>query len=240
MDPVLTLTIVGLVLLSILRYAKHHICISCMKRGKNIISFIVGATIVVIFTELLNDIYSEVHRFNDLLILLVPIAFTASMYVERHIDHHKDHHEKEMEMELLTKNLSFFSGLVGGLLITNMEHKSLLSLTVFLVVIFAYDIIRGVSYHIIYEKHEAKHKKFLAELKNIALAAAPLYGFALARTFPVPELLQIVLISIFGGFLLHILLKEVVLPHAKKSCPRSFAAGFILFLLIFFWQHTYM
>ena len=135
MDPILIAIIVFIIIVAVVKYIEHEICLSSSKYGTHLISFIVGASIVTIFAELLNDIYTEIHSINNLLVLLLPLSFVILMFIEQHVHNHIKEGKKKMELSRLLKGISFFSGFVVGMIAINNPQPTLFKEIIFLLVI---------------------------------------------------------------------------------------------------------
>lgn len=227
MDPILISIVIFISVITLIKYLEHDFCISSLKYGRQIVSFIVGASIVTIFAELLNDIYTEVHSTNNLLVLLLPLSFIILMFIEQHVHKHIKKSKKNKELSSLLKWISFFSGLVVGMIAINNPQPTLFKEIIFLLVIGSYDLIREISFHLVQEGGHGAH------FKRVLLSLSPFYGFALAFYLPIPEVLNVAILTVFGGALTYFMVREIVLPQEERIRPIFFSLGFLTMTAIF-------
>jgi hypothetical protein len=111
----LVVQLIVLSALSFVKYIDKDFCLQTLKNGRSIISFLVGAAITLLFTEVLNEAYKEIHRIHDGLILILPLTFYLSMVFKNHIKNHKGIRAKK-EKSLYASILSFLSGIILGMI----------------------------------------------------------------------------------------------------------------------------
>jgi hypothetical protein len=231
MEVPLIIALLGCIALSVFKYYESKICVICHKQGKKVISFLVGATIITIFVELLDDVYLSVHSTNNLLILFLPFAFMILMLVERHIYRHRSKELMHKELKKMIKVLSFSSGFMIGLISVYDLKTTITTQIIFILFLLAFDFIRELSIHMIEGEH--KVRTIPQKIKKVFYALSPVYGFTLAYFVAMPPYLKTSILSLFAGSMIYVLVKEVVVTREEKIQPPQFVAGALVMVAIF-------
>ncbi len=230
MDQLVLVSLLGAIALSIFKYFENHICYICKKKGQNIISFIVGATIITVFVELLNDIYHNIHANNHLLIVFLPLAFICLMLVERHIHTQKDRKHRQRELKALIQVISFVSGFVIGMVALLDMHYDLVKHTIFILFLLSYDFIREISIRLIEKPRKRSSMQLVA---YVFYCMSPIYGFLAARYLPISPGLKTVILASFGGAIMYVIVKEVIVRREEKVQPIPLVIGSLTMIAIF-------
>lgn len=215
--------------LSIFRYFEENICLAGFKYGRKIVSFITGAMIPIIFLELLKDVYIDINITNELLALFLPIGFIISFLIEKHIYSHpkrKNKKEKLHSMYLVISSVSaFFLGIIFATDIqTNLYNEILLLVTFCL-----FHIMRSIYMHHIDNKETHMHSK---KIKRLLYGASPIYGFLLGSLLNIHSTINIALLAIFSGAMMHIIVYDIMIEE-KETILSYFLLGAIIFTGLF-------
>lgn len=206
----------------ILKYFEENFCLSSLKNGNKVKSFIVGAAIVATFAEIINNSYQEILKVDESLILLVPFALIIFMFIERHIDKHRDIKEKEKELALMIKSFSFFTNFLIGLLIVQNIQNSLSKEILFLGLLLSYHLVNEGSFHLIHEEH--KKLDFSQKIKQFILALAVIYGATISYFINIPAILNVGFIAFFTGALIYVFIRAIA-SQEEKTITSYFLAG---------------
>ena len=226
----LAVTLIFLLIVSILKYFEEKVCLACYDEDHKIISFIVGATVVSLFVELLNDIYLRIHDTHSLIVLLLPFAFIMLMLVERHIREHIDDYKKGSELQVLMKTLSFFAGILIRMVAAFYPQENMFEAVIFLGILTSYHFISAISVHFIHEKQSKDGKESF--FGRILLVLSPFYGFAAVYFLNPSEIVNVSILTFFGCALIYVIIKEV-LPKGKGTKISYFLAGAALLAAVF-------
>lgn len=217
-----------LTVLSAVKFIDKGICLKSLKHGRSIISFLVGAAITLLFTQVLNDAYKEIHRLNDLLILILPATFYISMVFKNHIKNHKGFRAKR-EKSLYASILSFVSGTILGMIAYSTLDDSISGAIILLATLLVYELVSDLSIHIYHEKTFGKKNKII---KKILHSLSPFYGFAIGAFTNFGELAAVSLVIAFSGAFLYIILEEIF-PHEGELNLSSFIIGMLTLMVVF-------
>lgn len=217
--------------MSVLKYFEDRFCLACLSYGRKITSVVIGATVISLFTELLDSIYTGIHETNKLLVLILPISFILFFFLHRHIYQHKDSQRQSNELNTVVKTAMSFSDVLIGILAVSQVRNNLLSEFIFLGILLSYELIEQLSFHIIHEKKSSQ--KMCSQLQKIFLSIWPLLGFLYAYFIGVSEMITTVLLAIYGGIVFSIIVREIF-SQERKILPVYFLAGTSSFILLFF------
>lgn len=220
---------IGIALMSIIKYFEDSFCLACRTNGRKIVSILIGAISVSIFVELLDDIYTGIHATQNLLVLFLPVGFIISLLIEKHINNHAKN-RKLKELGIFAKMISFFSGLIIGILAFQIIQGTLVKEIFFLLMLVSYDMIRDLSMHVI---HEEKQKATTTQkISRVFLSLSPVYGLLIAWSLPITPFYNVSLLALFGGAMIYIVAKEV-LPKEKYIDSNGLLLGSSLTVLIY-------
>lgn len=229
-NPLLAVIFVFILSISALKYFEDRFCLACLASGRKIISIVIGATVVALFTELLDSVYLGIHSTNKLFVLILPLSFIIFIFLYRHIYKHKDNQEQSKELNTVVKTLTSFSDVLMGILAFTHIQSDLLSEIIFLGILLAYELIEQLSLHIIHEENGLKKPR--SELRKIFLSLLPLFGFLYAYFIGVSETTSAVLLAIYGGTVFSVMVREIF-SQERKILPYYFLTGASLFVILF-------
>lgn len=232
MDNILlTVIFVFILCISALKYFEDRFCFACLTSGRKIISIVIGATVVALFTELLDSVYLGIHSTDKRFVLILPVSFIVFIFLYRHIYKHKDNQEQSRELNMVVKTLTSFSDILIGILAVTHIQSNLLSEIIFLGILLAYELIEQLSLHVIHEENGSK--KPHSELRKIFLSLWPLLGFLYAYFIGVSETTSAVLLAIYGGTVFSVMVREIF-SQERKILSSYFLTGASAFVILFF------
>lgn len=232
MDTLLLMSaFVFVLLISVLQYFEDRFCIACLVYGHKMVSMIIGATIVALFTELLDSAYLSIHNTNNLLALVIPLAFVAFLFLYRHIFGHKNNASKSRELTFSMRFLASFSDLLVGILAIAQIKNDLFSEIVFLGILLAYELIEQLSFHLVHEETVIVERPYNI-LKKIGFSLWALIGFAYAYFIGISATLGAVLFAIYSGAVFSVVVREIF-SQERKILPYYFLAGLFFFSALF-------
>lgn len=230
MEHTLLTTIWAFVIgLSIFRYFEEDICLASFTYGRKIVSFIIGAMIPIIFLELLNDVYLQIHTTHDILALLLPFGFIASFLIERHIYSHPKRKNKKKELHKMYAIVSSISAFLLGIIFATNIQATLYQEILLLVTFCLFHIMSSIYVHHIDEKETNMHS---SKLRRLIYAFSPVYGFAFALTIQLPQVISVSLFAIFSGALMHVIVDDIM-TEEKETILSWFLIGALLFTGLF-------
>ncbi|MDA1061002.1 MAG: hypothetical protein O3B47_04370 [bacterium] len=231
MDPILLIVVIFLVILTVIKFFEDSFCLDATSAGRKIVSFLTGAAIVTVFLDLLDEIYLGIHAINDFVVLVLPVAFIVVFLLENHIYHHSKK-KKYKEQRILIKSISFLAGTLVGLIAMSNFQENIFKEIIFMALIVSYDLMREVSLHLMHEDRPEKLSK-IDYLLKILMSSSPFFGFFLAYYFDISDLVNIILLTIFGGAVIYVLMREII-PKEKDIYPIPFLTGVVFLMAIFF------
>ena len=230
----LVITLVFVFFVSVLKYFEDRFCLTCFTRGRQIVSVILGATVVAMFTELLDGIYSGIHNTNNLFVLILPLTFIAFMFLHMHIYKHRDNQIQSSELNFTVKTITSLSDVLIGILAATQIQDSILSEMIFLGILLSYEVIEQLSMHIVHEEgFRRESKKAYSVFFKLFLSALPLIGFAYAYFIGISEAASVIILALYGGTLFSVIVREI-LSQERKMMPAYFLSGSGVFILLFF------
>lgn len=227
----ISVVIIFVGLISVLKYFEDRFCFACLTHGRKITSAVIGATVIALFTELLDDVYAGIHETNKLLVLILPVSFIFFFFLHRHIYQHKDSQQQSRELNLMVKTAMSFSDVLIGILAVSQIQSNLLSEFIFLSILLSYELIEQLSLHIIHEENSVRETH--NPLRRILFSIWPLLGFFYAYLVGVSEMTSALLLAIYAGTAFSIIVREIF-SQERKILPVYFLTGTGLFILLFF------
>lgn len=224
----LVVQLIVLSTLSVVKYIDKDFCLQTLKHGRSIISFLVGAAITLLFTQVLNEAYKEIHKISDLLILILPFTFYLSMVFKNHIKNHSGFRAKK-EKSLYASILSFVSGIILGMIVFSTVSESIVASGVLLSTLLIYELVSDLSIHIYHKKTFGKKH---VRIKQVLLAASPFYGFAIGALTKFGQIFSVSLIIAFSGAFLYIILEEIF-PREGELNMNNFLQGMVTLSALF-------
>lgn len=233
-NTLLIITLIFVFVVSALKYFEDRFCLACLRSGAQIISVILGATAVAMFTELLDGIYSGVHTTNNLFVLILPLSFIAFMFLHMHIYKHRDNVVQSKELNFMVKTITSFSDILIGILAATQIQDSVLAEMIFLGILLSYEAIEQLSMHIVHEEGVRREgKRVYSVFSKLLLSALPLIGFAYAYFIDISEVASVVILAVYGGTLFSVIMREILLKE-RKMIPAYFLSGSGVFVMLFF------
>lgn len=222
--------IIFLVIITTLKYFEENFCLSGLKHGQKVISFIIGAAIVATFTEILNSTYQEILATYEPIILIIPFTLIIFMFIEQHIEKHKETKERKKEIAIMIKSLSFLTSFLIGLLIILNVQNTLSKEIIFLGILLSYHMVKEGAFHLIHEEH--KKMTISRRIKQAILALAAFYGVLLGSLINISETTNAAFLALFTGALIYILIRAII-PREDKAIPSYFLAGAFSITILF-------
>lgn len=217
-------------LITVLQYFEDRFCIGCLLYGQQIISVVIGATVVALFTEILDSAYLNIHGTNDFFVLIIPISFIVFLFLYRHIYSHGDDEKKSDELSMAMRFMAVFSDLLVGLLAFTHLKTDLFSEIVFLGILFSYELIEQLSFHLVHENKVTDKPRGV--LKKVFFSLWALFGFVYAYFVGISEISSAVLIAIYAGAVFSVVVREIFSKERKIVFPY-FLGGGLFFSVLF-------
>ena len=226
-----SLVIIAVLTLSLLRYKTGSLCLACTKHGNKIMSFIIGAAIMLIFLHLLSVVYFEIGSLHPFLILLLPIGFCTFLFIEQHVQHHKRKDIQTEEARTVHLVLSAISRILVGFALIQNTQSSLVDGILLIFVFVLYDLIDTITLHSLHHRKEVvsmKHK-----LRRVLFSLAPVYGYVIGLLINIPRVIHFGIVAFLTGIILHAIFREII-PEEKRILPLYFSIGVLFFVGLFF------
>lgn len=231
MDNLLLIVIVAFVILiTVLQYFEDRFCLVCLTYGQKIISVIIGATIVALFTEILDGAYVKIHSVNDLFVLIIPVSFMSFFLMYRHVFKHDGGETRTKELNGLVKFLASFSDVLIGILVVSQVKTDIFSEVIFLVILLSYELIEQLSFHLIHE--EKTSIKPHSALKKAVFSSWALLGFLYAYFIGISEMVSVILFAIYAGAVFSLAVREIF-SQERKIILSYFFGGMVTFTALF-------
>lgn len=202
---------------------------ACFRHGREVVSFIIGAMIPIIFLELLMDVYKEINTTDKLFTLFLPLGFVLSFLIERHIYREKKQKNKKQELHKMYVIISFIWAFFLGVIFATDIQENLYMEILLLVTFCLFHIMGSIYVHHIDEKETNMHSQ---KLKRLTYGFAPVYGYLLASNFLLPHGMTIGLLAVFTGAMTHTIVDDIM-AEERKTLLSWFLAGNILFTFLF-------
>ncbi len=220
--PVNTTVLLPLfVLIGVLKFFEDRFCLVCLRHGRLLVSAVVGAASVSVFTQLLNDTYTVVHNAHPLTLVGLPVGFVATILISRHIHAHEDR-QGETEMILLLRSNAIASGILIGIVATLVPAADILQNTIFIIGLVAYDLLDDLSMHAFHPT--LKSGAVSAWVARLLSGLSPFVGWTVASFIPLSPDAHAILFSLFAGVYLAILVREI-LPQDRSLASSWFLLG---------------
>lgn len=218
------------ILITVLQYFEDRFCLACLTYGQKVISIIIGATIIALFTEILDGAYVKIHSVNDLFVLIMPLAFVAFFLVYRHIFKHGGGEIRTKELNGLVKFLASFSDVLIGILVVSQIKTDIFPEVIFLAILLSYELIEQLSFHLIHEGKAGAVSH--SGLKKILFSSWALLGFLYAYFIGISETASVILFAIYAGAIFSLVVREIFSQERKISLPYFFM-GMVIFTALF-------
>lgn len=215
--------------LGIFRYFEEDICLACFKHGRKVVSFIIGAMISIIFLELLMDVYRNINSTNELLALFLPLGFIISFLIEKHIYSHPKRKNKKEELHKMYVIVSSISAFFLGIIFATDLQSTMFKEILLLVTFCLFHIMGSMYVHHIDEKETSMRSK---KIKRLLYGASPVYGLLLGLSLNLSEPINVALLAIFAGAMMHIIVDDIM-TEEKKTNVGWFLAGTLFFTGLF-------
>ncbi len=216
-------------LIGILKFSEDRFCLACLRHGRLLVSAVVGAASVSVFTQLLNDTYTTVHSSHPLTLLGLPAGFVATILLARHIHAHEDQ-QGQAELLLLLRGNAVASGVLIGIVATLTPVEEILQNVIFIIGLVAYDLLDDLSMHAFHR--ELSVGTASAWIARILAGLSPFIGWMLASFLPFSPNAHAVLLSLFAGVYLAILVREI-LPQDRSLAVSWFLFGTVAVTVLF-------
>lgn len=211
--------------LSVFRYFEEDICLACFKHGRKVVSFIIGAMIPIIFLELLMDVYKEINATHEFFAFFLPLGFIISFFIEKHIYSHPKRKNKKEELHkmyvIISSISAFFLGIIFATDIQSTMFKEILLLVTFCL----FHIMGSMYIHHIDEKETSMRSK---KVKKLIYGASPIYGFLVGRILNSHTIINLILLAIFAGAMMHLIIDDIM-TEEKKTNVGWFLTGALFF-----------
>lgn len=210
-----------LAFIGILKFSEDRFCLACLRHGRLLVSAVVGAASVSVFTQLLNDTYTAVHTSHPLTLVGLPAGFVATILLSRHIHAHEDR-QREAEMLLLLRSNAIASGILIGIVTTLAPAANILQNLIFIIGLVAYDLLDDLSMHAFHR--ELSIGTASAWIGRLLAGLSPFIGWTAASFILFSPDAHAVLFSLFAGVYLAILVREI-LPQDRTLAVPWFLLG---------------
>lgn len=230
-NPLLIIVVAFIILITFLQYFEDRFCLACLTYGQKVISIIIGATIIALFTEILDGAYVKIHSVNDLFVLIIPLSFMAFFLMYRHVFKHDGGKTRTKELNGLVKFLASFSDVLIGILVVSQIKTDIFAEVIFLVILLSYELIEQLSFHLIHE--EKVLVKPRGVLKKVIFSSWALLGFLYAYFIGVSQTVSVVLFAIYAGAVFSLVVREIF-SQERKIVLSYFFAGMAIFTILFF------
>lgn len=215
--------------LSIFRYFEEDLCLACFKHGRKVVSFIIGAMISIIFLELLMDVYRNINSTNELLALFLPLGFVISFFIEKHIYSHPKRKNKKEELHKMYVIVSSISAFFLGIIFASDIQSTMFKEILLLVTFCLFHIMGSMYVHHIDEKETSMRSK---KNKRLLYGFSPVYGLLLGLSLNLPKTVNVALLALFAGTMMHVIVDDIM-TEEKKTSAGWFLAGLLFFTGLF-------
>jgi len=225
--------LIGALILSVASFLSESYCISCSIHKKKIISFTAGLVVTYLFLQLFPEFFLRASDFSPFLFFSVLVGFSFFHLGEKLI-YSRTKNLEQLEQYLKThhRRFVFLDHLIIGLVLVSFFQESLISGILFTIPVLLFVMGSGISIHHLHSVHA--HIDSLP--KRIGYATPIIIGSLIALFYPVPLLIQEILIGFIIGSFILVIVREIV-PDEKKELPLYFILGAALYsiLIIFSW-----
>lgn len=215
--PFVLAFLLGLVELSLLHVFGKKLCFGCeIKHKLKLVSFGAGISVFYLLTRFLPEVYEGSASSAYAVFAGFLVFFAAEKYVYGHVPRAK----LSKDLQQLHLGISAITSVLKGVVLYTFALVSKISAVLFVIPLFFLTATEDWSLHFL---HRAGSR-----VPKILAGFGVFFGVLIASFAPMPYALKQVLLGLVAGFLLFVVINEII-PKERKGNTAYFIIGILAY-----------